>query len=80
MGKTINLSEYVGLLKEINRLAEVDRAQIIDVPEEDAEFDLAIMIKAKPGADKWQIQRKIQDLRWKFCKEDNPITLYIEIE
>ncbi|WP_293444862.1 hypothetical protein [Persephonella sp.] len=80
MSKTIELSEYLGFLEEINNLPEIEKAQIIEVPEEDAEFDISLKIKTKAGIDKWKLQRKIQDLRWKYSKEYDPLTLYLEIE
>ena len=45
MSKTIELSKYLMLLKEINNLPEIERAQIIEAPEEYAEFDLSLKIK-----------------------------------
>ena len=80
MSKTIELSEYLGFLEEINNLPEIEKAQIIEVPEENAEFDISLKIKTKAGIDKWKLQRKIQDLRWKYSKEYDPLTLYLEIE
>ncbi len=80
MSKTIELSKYLMLLKEINNLPEIETAQIIEAPEEDAEFDLSLKIKTKPNVDKWQLQRKIQNIRWKYSSEVEPLTLYIEFE
>ena len=80
MGRIIELSKYAKLLQEISQLPEIEEAQIIEPPEEDAEFDLSLRIIAKPEVDKWQLQKKIQDLRWKYSKVDEPLTLYLEIE
>ena len=80
MGKTIELSKYLKLLEEINNLPEIGRAEIIEAPEEDAEFDLSLRIKAKSGVNKWELQRKLQNLRWKYSSEVEPLTLYIEFE
>ena len=80
MSKTIEPSKYLMLLKEINNLPEIDKAQIIEAFEEDAEFDLSLRIKTKSGVDKWKLQRKIQNLRWKYSSEVEPLTLYIEFE
>ncbi len=80
MSKTIELSKYLMLLKEINNLPEIETAQIIEAPEEDAEFDLSLKIKTKPNVDKWRLQRKIQNIRWKYSSEVEPLTLYIEFE
>ena len=80
MSRTIELSKYLKLLEEINNLPEIERAEIIEAPEEDAEFDLSLRIKAKSDVDKWKLQRKIQNLRWKYSSEVEPLTLYIEFE
>ncbi len=80
MSRTIELSKYLKLLEEINNLPEIERAEIIEAPEEDAEFDLSLRIKTKSGVDKWELQRKIQNLRWKYSSEVEPLTLYIEFE
>jgi len=80
MSKAIELSKYLKLLEEINNFPEIEEAQIIETPEEDAEFDLSLRIKTKPEIDKWKLQRKIQNLRWKYSSEINPLTLYIEFE
>lgn len=80
MSKTIELSKYLKLLEEINNLPEIEKAEIIEAPEEDAEFDLSLKIKAKSEVDKWQLQRKIQNIRWKYSNEIEPLTLYIEFE
>lgn len=80
MSKTIELSKYLKLLEEINNLPEIEKAEIIEAPEEDAEFDLSLKIKAKSEVDKWQLQRKIQNIRWKYSNEFEPLTLYIEFE
>ncbi len=80
MSKTIELSKYLKLLEEINNLPEIEKAEIIEAPEEDAEFDLSLKIKAKSEVDKWQLQRKIQNIRWKYSSEIEPLTLYIEFE
>ena len=80
MSKTIELSKYLKLLEEINNLPEIEKAEIIEAPEEDAEFDLSLKIKAKSEVDKWQLQKKIQNIRWKYSNEIEPLTLYIEFE
>ncbi len=80
MSKTIELLKYLKLLEEINNLPEIEKAEIIEAPEEDAKFDLSLKIKAKSEVDKWQLQRKIQNIRWKYSSEFEPLTLYIEFE
>jgi len=55
MSKAIELSKYLKLLEEINNLPEIEEAQIIEAPEEDAEFDLSLRIKIKPEIDKWKL-------------------------
>ncbi len=39
MSKTIKLSKHLKLLEGINNLPGIEKAEIIEAPKEDAEFD-----------------------------------------
>jgi len=77
MGKTIELSNYLKILEEINNLPEIEKAEIIEPPE-DTEADISLRLKLKPNVNKWDVQEKIQKIRWKYSTEYEPITLYLE--
>ncbi len=77
MGKTIELSNYLKILEEVNNLPEIEKAEIIEPPE-DTEADISLRLKLKPNANKWNVQEKIQKIRWKYSNEYEPITLYLE--
>jgi len=79
MGKTLELKPYVEILQEINNIQDIEKVEIIEPPE-DAEADISLKVKLKPNTNKWKIQEKIQKIRWKYSKEDNLLTLYIEFE
>ncbi|NPA12854.1 MAG: hypothetical protein GXO45_02580 [Aquificae bacterium] len=77
MEKTIELSTYLKILEEVNNLPEIEKAEIIEPPE-DTEADISLRLKLKPNINKWIVQEKIQKIRWKYSKEYEPITLYLE--
>jgi len=77
MEKTIELSNYLKILEEVNNLPEIERAEIIEPPD-DTEADISLRLKLKPNVNKWDVQEKIQKIRWKYSKEYEPITLYLE--
>lgn len=79
MNKTIELSNYLKILEEINNLPEVKKAEIIEPPE-DSEADISLKLKLVPNTNKWNVQEKIQKIRWKYSKDYEPITLYLEFE
>lgn len=62
MGKTIELSNYLKILKEVNNLPEIEKAEIIEPPE-DTEADISLRLKLKPNTNKWNVQEKIQKIR-----------------
>jgi len=70
---------YVKFLEEIKSIPEIEKLIFINPPDE-AEADVSLKIKLKSNADKWKIMKEIQNLRWKYSKLDNPMTLYIEFE
>ncbi|WP_457627511.1 hypothetical protein [Persephonella sp.] len=77
MGKTIELSNYLKLLEEVNNLPEIEKVEIIDPPE-DTEADISLRLKLKPNVNRWSVRGKIQKIRWKYSREYEPITLYLE--
>ena len=72
-------SQYLNFLKEINNIPGIEKFKFIKPPD-GAEADISLKVKIKPNVSKWKIQEKIQNVRWKYSKLDNPITLYIEFE
>ena len=72
-------SQYLNFLKEINNTPEIEKLKFINSPD-GAEVDVSLKLKLKPNVNKWKIREKIQNIRWKYNKLDNPITLYIEFE
>ena len=79
MRKTIELSNYLKILEEINNIPEIEEAKVIE-PLEDTEADISLRLKLKPNVNKWDVQEKIQKIRWKYSKEYEPITLYLEFD
>lgn len=72
-------SLYLKFLKELNNIPEIEKFELINPPD-GAEADVSLKLKLKPNVNKWEIHQKIQNIRWKYSKLDNPITLYIEFE
>jgi len=72
-------SQHLNFLKEINNIPEIEKLDFIDPPD-GAEADVSLKLKLKSNANKWNVMEKIQNIRWKYSKLDNPITLYIEFE
>ena len=72
-------SQYLNFLKEINNIPEIEKFKFINPPD-GAEADISLKLKLKPDINRWKIRQKIQNIRWKYSKLDNPITLYIEFE
>ncbi len=71
--------EYVKFLEEIKSIPEIEKLNFIDPPD-GAEADVSLNLKLKSNANKWKVMEKIQNIRWKYSKLDNPTTLYIEFE
>ena len=71
--------EYVKFLEEIKSIPEIEKLNFIDPPD-GAEADVSLNLKLKSNANKWKVMEKIQNIRWKYSKLDNPMTLYIEFE
>ncbi len=70
--------QHVKFLEEIKSILEIEKFNFIDPPD-GAEADVSLKLKLK-NANKWKVMEKIQNIRWKYSKLDNPITLYIEFE
>ena len=68
-------NQHIRFLKEINNVPEIEKLN-----PDGAEADVSLKLKLKPNANKWKVMEKIQSIRWKYSKLDNPITLYIEFE
>ena len=68
---------YVKFLEEIKSIPEIEKLSFINPPD-GAEADVSLKLKLKPNANKWKVMEKIQNIRWKYSKLDNPITLYME--
>ena len=71
--------QYVKFLEEIKSIPEIEKLNFIDPPD-GAEADVSLNLKLKSNANKWKVMEKIQNIRWKYSKLDNPMTLYIEFE
>lgn len=70
-------NQYVNFLEEIKSIPEIEKLIFINPPD-GAEADVSLKLKLKPNANKWKVMEKIQNIRWKYSKLDNPITLYME--
>jgi len=77
--KKMEESQYVEFFEEINNVPEIEGFKLIEPPD-GVEADISLKIKLKPDVNRWKAQEKIQNIRWKYSKLDNPITLYIEFE
>ena len=71
--------QYVKFLEEIKSIPEIEKLIFINPPD-GAEADVSLKLKLKSNANKWKTMEKIQNIRWKYSKLENPITLYIEFE
>ncbi len=72
-------NQHVKFLREINNIPEIEKLDFMNPPD-GAEADISLKLKIKPNVNKWKILEKIQNIRWKYSRLDNPITLYIEFE
>ncbi len=77
--KKMEESQYVEFFEEINNVPEIEGFKLIEPPD-GVEADISLKIKLKPDVNRWKAQEKIQNIRWKYSKLDNPLTLYIEFE
>ena len=77
--KKMEESQYVEFFEEINNIPEIKEFKLIEPPD-GVEADISLKIKLKSDINRWKAQEKIQNVRWKYSKLDNPLTLYIEFE
>ena len=72
-------NQYVNFLEEIKSIPEIEKLDFINPPD-GVEADISLKLKLKPDVNRWEIREKIQNIRWKYSRLDNLITLYIEFE
>ncbi|WP_029523126.1 hypothetical protein [Persephonella sp. KM09-Lau-8] len=63
---TVREIKYIReILKKIDSIREIEKAEIIEIPE-DVEADIGLKIKPKNSKDRYKILEKLNDLEWEI--------------
>ena len=73
--------KYIGeILKKIDSISEIEKAEIIEVPE-DVEADIGLKIKPKTPRDRYKILEEINNLEWEIYDKYGVLpTIYWEFD